>query len=368
MFIPNRIEINNAQTVTRPDMDNATKRKYAEVCSSLVFGKTISSELNALKDKVANYLKTKGAEAAAGNVQSACEINSVLTLMVEPPMLQAMSLYGFLGNYHELAYDQVPEVEVWQLKDVHAREQAYNGDVPFGTHDYVRYPVATTTISGGTQVDYRELAMGNFDSKLADEVNWLMTDMNNKAMAYIIDKVFEALKNNTENVKYYTEYTGDITPDIVDDMVTKMRRMGKTSIIGDYSVIAQVSGWAGHQTVAPSTVLPFYSEDMVKQMQAEGKLDMYKGSNLVEIPNPYNMNAPLADKSGWETYYDPNRTLVLPVGMDSPVNIFRRGGITTMVGTDVKTGRYLTRYDMEIGCDVARGMEYKIGALVKTGE
>jgi hypothetical protein len=34
-----------------------------------------------------------------------------------------------------------------------------------------------------------------------------------------------------------------------------------------------------------------------------------------------------------------------------------------MTGTDVTTGRLLTRYDLEVAADVAKGEEYKIGLI-----
>jgi hypothetical protein len=52
-------------------------------------------------------------------------------------------------------------------------------------------------------------------------------------------------------------------------------------------------------------------------------------------------------------------------GATSPLNIFRRGGITTMTGNDVKTGTVMTRFDMEIGADLAKGREFEIGMLEK---
>lgn len=358
-------EMNGAHRVNVPQLDNAGKRRYAEACSALIFGKTIPSEYNELKDKVASYLREKAADAAHGDMRAASEINSVLTLVVEPALLEATSLYGMIGNYHELEYNQVPEVETWRLVGGDARIQAYNGDVGFGTWEYDKYAVGTTTISGGTEVDYREIELGNFDSKLPYAVQHVITDMNNKTMAYIMDTVFEALKNNTQHVKFYTEYTGDITQTAVDAMVAKLRPFGKVSILGDYSVLAAISGWVGYTTVGTDH-LPFYTDAQVTAMHNDGIQPIYKGSNLIELPNPYNLTKPLADKSAFERYYSAKQTLLIPQGMDSPVNIFTRGGVTTMVGTDVKTGRIVTRYDQEFGADVVRGMEYKIGAMVKT--
>ena len=50
----------------------------------------------------------------------------------------------------------------------------------------------------------------------------------------------------------------------------------------------------------------------------------------------------------------------------APLQIFRRGGMTTMTGDDIVTRQHLTRFDMEIGAGVAEGMEDQIGLLSDT--
>lgn len=37
-----------------------------------------------------------------------------------------------------------------------------------------------------------------------------------------------------------------------------------------------------------------------------------------------------------------------------------------MTGTDVTTGKLLTRYDLEVASDIAKGEEYKIGVIEVT--
>ena len=110
----------------------------------------------------------------------------------------------------------------------------------------------------------------------------------------------------------------------------------------------------------------FTSEDLLKymlQLQDKYQID----SALIELENPYNFTKPLADKSGFDTYYNPNDLWFIAQGANSPVNIFRRGGITTMTGNDVETGTVKTRFDMELGADVVKGREFEIGLLTKQG-
>lgn len=361
------MELNNKMVATRPEMDADKQRAYAEVCSALIYGRDTRESLSKLKDNVAKFLRTNAQAAANGDLRASQAINSLLTIVIEPAVLESIGLFGVASIHHTLGYRDIPEIETWKLVGGDARVQAYNGDVPYGDWEFVKYPVSLVTISGGTQVDYRAMALGDFDSKLPQQIAHLTTDMQNKANAYVMDVLLNALKNNTDYVKFYTEYSDTVTQEAVDDMVTKLRHFGKTSILATYGPIATISGWEGYKQVADTAYTPFYSEEQVRQMSNEGKLDKYKGSTLIEIPNPYNVNKPLADKSGFETYNRDDVILILPMGMDTPLHTFSRGNITSMSGTDVKTGRILNRYDLEIGADVVKGLEYKIGALVKAG-
>ena len=116
-----------------------------------------------------------------------------------------------------------------------------------------------------------------------------------------------------------------------------------------------------------STPIPFFNATQVDEIARTGLNGFYKGSALIELENPYNFTKPLADKSGFDTYYNPNDLWFIAQGANSPVNIFRRGGITTMTGNDVETGTVKTRFDMELGADVVKGREFEIGLLTKQG-
>ena len=60
--------------------------------------------------------------------------------------------------------------------------QAANSDVSFAGRNWMEYPVATRTISAGMAIDYRELASGNFDGTIAEEMAQVQVDMNNKGV------------------------------------------------------------------------------------------------------------------------------------------------------------------------------------------
>ena len=73
-----------------------------------------------------------------------------------------------------------------------------------------------------------------------------------------------------------------------------------------------------------------------------------------------------ADKSSYELYMPQGLLFFIPQGNIAPLQIFRRGGMTTMTGDDIVTRQHLTRFDMEIGAGVAEGMEDQIGLLSDT--
>ena len=222
----------------------------------------------------------------------------------------------------------------------------------------MEYPVATRTISAGMAIDYRELASGNFDGSVAEEAAQVQIDMNNKAVAYVLGVLKNSLANNTKYVKNYS------TQVQVDSLVAKMRKMGKVAILGDFAVLSAICDWNGYKT-AGDTKLPFYTPAQVEEIAKAGLNGFYKGTSLVELENPYNYTKPLADKSGFETYYADDELYFTAAGNKSPLHIFRRGGITTMQGTDVETGTIKTRFDMEIGADVTKGREFEIGMMAK---
>jgi hypothetical protein len=40
--------------------------------------------------------------------------------------------------------------------------------------------------------------------------------------------------------------------------------------------------------------------------------------------------------------------------------------LTSFSGNDVHTGKVITRFDLEVGCDVAKGREHQIGVFYDT--
>lgn len=356
-------ELNNAVRDNVVIKDEAKFKQMVEICSALFEGND-AGKYGAQKDAVVKKLATLGQQAQLGDLKARAEINTIVKFMIEPKLLEAMKIYDFLGNYHELAYHEQAKVKTYNYEGIDARLQAANSDVAFSGRNWIEYPVLTRTISAGMAIDYRELASGNFDGTIAEEAAQVQIDMNNKGVAYVLGVLRNSLKNNTKNVSNFATYTDAPTQKQVDEMIKKMRKMGKVAILGDFSAISSISDWNGYKTVGDVTI-PFYSQSQVDEISRAGLNGFYKGASLVELENPYNYTKPLADKTGFETYYNDEDIYFTAAGNKSPLNIFRRGGITTMSGTDVETGTIKTRFDVELGADVAKGREFEIGLLTK---
>ena len=366
----NILELNTSIEMVNTLKDNVTIKdevkfkQMVEICSALFAGND-ADKFGKQKDAVVKKLAILGDAAQNGDMKARAEINTIVKFMVEPKLLEAMKVFDFLGNYHELAYHEQPKVKTYNYENIDARLQASNSDVSFAGRNWMEYPVATRTISAGMAIDYRELASGNFDGSVAEEAAQVQIDMNNKAVAYVLGVLKNSLANNTKYVNNYSTYTGTAPTQVqVDSLIAKMRKMGKVAILGDFAVLSAICDWNGYKTVG-DTKLPFYTPAQVEEIAKAGLNGFYKGTSLVELENPYNYTKPLADKSGFETYYADDELYFTAAGNKSPLHIFRRGGITTMQGTDVETGTIKTRFDMEIGADVTKGREFEIGMMAK---
>ena len=357
------IELNNVRKSECAVSNEAQMRRVAEICSALFSGADIS-KYGKEADGVVKQLAKLGEGALADDARAKAEINTVVKYIVQPNLLKAMEVFSFLGNYHRIAYNEKPVVRTYNYEGIDARIQASSGDVAFGERVWKEYPITTKTISSGMAINYRDLASGNFDGSMAEEISQVQIDMENKAVAYVLGILYDGIKNNTDNVKFYATYADTPTQTAVDGMINKMRKLGKVNVAGDFSALSVISDWNGYKTVSDKTI-PFFTEGQVNEIAQTGLNGWYKGAALIEIPNPYNLTKPLADNSAFETYYDTDKLFFTVSGATSPFNIFRRGGISTMTGNDVKTGTVMTRFDIEIGADLTKGREYEIGLLEK---
>ena len=333
-----------------------------EIFSAMVNGEDLA-KFGKKGDEAVKYIKFLGEKAENGDSVAISELNTLRRFVIESPVMEELKLLGIFGSYQHVGYDETIEREIYTEVGERSRIQAAGGDVVFPAITKESYPVSTFTVSGGYAVDYRRVALGDM-SRENEGMAHVKTDILNRAKLAIINKVYAALKNAT-GVKYNFEGAG-LTKTGVDGVLTNVRRIGRPTVIGDYAVISQFTPWAGYVGSVNGNTITGISEKVMNEVQQNGALSMYNGAILAEMANPYNYLELNEDGTNFKTMAPVGLAFVVPTGVQSPIATYSRGGLTSMTGNDVKTGKILTRFDIEIGCDVARGQEYRIGTLYDT--
>ena len=335
----------------------------SEVFSAMVNGKDVGTIKGA--DKAVKYIKNLGERAENGDYTAVAELNSLRRIEIETPLLQEIQLLSIFGSYQQVGFDETIEREIYHHVGERSREQANGGDVVFPAIYKEVYPVPTFTVSGGYAVDYRRVALGDM-TKENQGMEQVRIDIMNKAKRAIIKKVYTSIHNAT-GVKYIHEHAG-LTKTGMDTVIGKIRRFGRPTVIGDYAILTQFTPWAGYAAnvaVGGSTAnILNVSEKVMNEIQQNGILGMYNGAILAEMTNPYDETQLNAAGTDFETMLPQGLGFVVPTGGDSPIATYSRGGLTSFTGNNVKNGRIETRFDLEVGCDVAKGQEYKIGMFL----
>ena len=362
-------ELNNIHKDSEVVNPKLTKTSpVVEVFSAMVKGESLD-RFGKKADVAVKYIETLGERAMNGDGLAISELNTIRRFVIEAPVMQEMKLLGIFGSYQAVGFDDSIEREVTTYAGERSREQALGGDVVFPIISVDRYPVPTFTVSGGYEVDYRRVSLGDM-SKENEGMAQVRTDILNRAKLAIVKKIYNAIKAATK-VQHYFEYAG-LTKQGIDALLVQMRRYGKPSVIGDYAILSQFTPWAGY--VGASSVLGI-SDDIINEIHRNGLLGNYNGASLVEIENPYDEYKPLTTwtpDSGSHNYgaFQPlmpaGLAFIVPSGTQSPIATWTRGGLTTLSGNDVKTGKLVTRFDIEVACDIAKGQEHKIGAIYDT--
>lgn len=336
--------------------------KIVKVFSALSEGRTPEVEVNAVNKSV-SALKEMGTKAADGDTTAQSEINSIIRFSIEPKLLEVVRLFDFMGNYKKIGYHDAPMMKTYNYESIDSRFQASSSDVPFAAMNWREYPIGTQTISAGFAVDYRELQNGNFDGNIREGMNQVQIDMQNKMSYYVMTVLYNALKN-AKGVKHFAEANG-ITKTGVDNMLKSMRRYGKVNIAGDYSVVSQFNDFAGFKQFSADEIR-FASQIVSEEIRKTGLVSMYNGATVTELPNAINWTQLNKEGTDYDLYMPQGLLFFLPRGALSPLQVFLRGGMTTMTGDDIATRQHLTRFDMEFGAGVAEGMEDWIGLISDT--
>lgn len=360
-------ELNNAKKDEMYVSGNIKKTSpVVEVFSAMVDGRELGSlkKVNSVQaDKSAKYIMELNSKAAMGDVNAQCELNTLRKFVIEPVLAEEMKLLSIFGTYRALGFGETIEAETYKHVGIEAKAQAEGLDVPFGAIKKEKYQVPTQIVSGGYAVNYRQAALGDMvrENEGMEETRKMIR---NKAASYVLDKVVASVKD-ASGVKYYYENAGLVKAS-VDGLLKNIRRFGKPNVIGDYSIITQFSAWAGYAEVLGSKDVIGISQKVLDEIMEYGVLGKYNGSILSELPNTYDFATRDAAGTNFKTVFPQNIGFVVPTGTDSPIRTWTRGGLTSFTGNDVTTGEIMTRFDLEVAADVARGQEYKIGIIKDT--
>lgn len=338
----------------------STKSPVVEIFSAMAEGKDLS-KFGAVANKAVAHIKSLAQRAEMNDFAAIAELNTIKKYAIEPKLMEEIRLLGLFGSYENVGYNESIEREVYGHEGEMSRVQALGGDVVFPTIVTAKYPVSTVSIGAGYAVDYRKIQLGDM-SKENEAMEQVKIDIRNKAAKYVITTVYNAIKNAT-GIKYFSEGAG-ITKAGLDDIVKKVRRFGKTSILGDYSVVSQVNDFVPYEST--STGVKGISDAAMEEIRKTMLVSTYNGSSVIEIPNGYDLTTRNATGDNFGTILPEGLLFVVPTGVDSPVKSWTRGGLTTFTGTDVSTGKLITRYDLEVATDVAKGQEYKLALMSDT--
>lgn len=330
-----------------------------EIFAAMVNGESLE-RFGAKANKAVEEITSLANRCEMGDTTAIAELNTLRRFVIEAPVMEELKLLGIFGSYKPVGFDETIEREVWREVGERSREQAANGDVVFPAIVKETYPVSTFTVSGGYAVDYRRVALGDM-TKEHEGMQHVKTDILNRAKMAIVKRVYEAIKN-ANGVKYHFEGAG-LTKAGVDGVLNNVRRNGRPTIIGDYAVISQLTPWAGYVGNVNGNTITGISEKAMNELAQMGTLSMYNGAIVTEMPNPYDFYNLNEAGDNFKTLMPAGLAFVIPAGVQSPIATYSRGGLTSFTGNDVKSGKIMTRFDLEIGCDVAKGMEHKIGML-----
>lgn len=333
-----------------------------EIFSAMVKGQELS-KFGKKADQAVDYIKELGSRAENGDNTAVAELNTLRRFVIETPIMEEIKMLGIFGSYNHVGYDETIEREVYKQVGERSRQQAAGGDVVFPEFVKEAYPVGTFTVSGGYAVDYRRVALGDMERE-NEGLTLVKTDIRNRAVLAIVNKVYDAVKNAT-GVKYQLEAAG-LTKAGVDGVINNVRRNGKPTVIGDYALISQFTPWAGYVGTINTSTITGISEKAMNEITQGGALSMYNGAILAEMPNPYNEYELTADGTNFKTLLPAGLGFVIPAGVKSPIATYTRGGLTSFTGNNVKNGKVETRFDIEVGCDVAKGQEHRIGMIYDT--
>ena len=303
------------------------------------------------------YVQNLGEKAVNGDLKAMAEINAIREVQIQTPLVQRLNIFSFMGDFHSVGYNEELRFKTMQFQGKKAGEQANSGSFAFPTQTWREGTMSTKTISGGLAIDYREVQTMNTDS-IAQANEQVVTEMLNQMFYDVVLNLYTSISTRAlaGGLTVFSE-AGGINQAALDDAIRLIRRWGSSvTISGDFSVVSQIESFASFTTSAAPAATVQFSEAVMNEIMATGLLKNYRGANIIEIPNVYNLtriNA-TAGIGGNTPFFD----TMLPEGLlfltpksttGSALQVGTKGGITSMTGQDMNLRLNVTRYDMEFG-------------------
>ena len=358
-------EINEMNNCRKDAVHNGlhSTSPIAETFTAMVNGESVDNikDSKGVKcgDRCVNAIKELNTRAEAGDLAAISELNTIRTYVVNPILLEEIKLLGFFGGYENLGYDETVERKVIK-QNISTRGQAANGDVPFSFNYADKYSVPTTTLAAGYQVDYRKAQFGDMSAENILIEN-IKTDMRNKAASFAFDKVISSISAAT-----IKNMVSGVTRANVQAVINKARPFGKVTLVGDTAAVIKLNDISTYSDLQGTPYLNI-SQEAMNEIKNNAYVSTLMGATVYGIDNAYDLSKPNAAGTWFDKIMNDRYIFVVPTGFTSPIQLWTRGGLTSMTGTDVTTGRLLTRYDLEVAADVAKGEEYKIGVIDTVG-
>lgn len=339
---------------------NKEKTKIVEVFSAAVAGKTLEGFHPDVANKSMARIKELGELSSAGDPKAKAELNEIVRWTVQPKLLDRLELLNVISNYKKIGYNETPIISTYK-HDVKSRKQAAQGDVPFGSMEKRDTMIKTETISAGVAINYRELQTGNLVN-LAEHIQQVQVDLGNKAVAHAYEEFYKQFKA-LQGIKYYAETAG-LTEAAVNEMIKKVRRFGRVTLLGDYSMVSQLTDFAGFKQDGATDATKRISDAALEEIRRNGIVGVHKGADVAEIQNAYNFTETEGDN--YKLYLPEDLLFAIPQGDKVPFHTIRKGELASASGFDVVTGQELTRFDLEIGAHVDEFAVQTVGVIKDT--
>ena len=338
----------NIELNTIMDSKPVANQQGIEIFSKICAGED-TSRYGKKVDTVMSFIKDTGNRAIAGDKVAQAELNNVQKNMIEAPLLKRLNIFDFMGEKIQVGIGEEVKYKQFNLEGNMSNIQATNGSFAFPTYDFETKVMSTKNITGGVVVDHYEFAHGNCDAiQVMNEQ--VVTDMMNKMFYDVQTTLYKSISDSTLKIKNFSEASG-ITKTAVDNAIKKARRFGgKVNILGDYSVISQMTDFVGFKTLATTDSTTYqYPEYVMEEILKTGLINLYKSCSITEIPNSYNYTTINTTTNFYDTYLPEGLLYFFLTGERSPLKIGIKGGLRSMAGQDINTAQDIVRYDLAFG-------------------